>query len=98
MALYWLIHLSDRENLLMETTLKSIVVGELFVGGPSTVISTALGTCVSVCLYSEVANVGGMVHFALPDQGFAEGSHRGDLHFGDLAIKELVDRLFKKYG
>ena len=45
-----------------------IIQGEFAVGrDPDERISTLLGSCVSVCLWDEVAGIGGMNHMLLPD-------------------------------
>lgn len=68
-------------------------VGEIAVGESPLVISTVLGSCVAVCLFSPSRKTGGMIHFALPDRSFAKSSDRNNLNFGDIAIKELVAKL-----
>ncbi len=45
---------------------KSIIIGEVFSSRKPMWISTLLGSCVAVCLYDDVAKVGGMNHFMLP--------------------------------
>lgn len=44
----------------------TIGIGELFASDQPVVISTVLGSCVSVCLYDPVKKVGGMNHIFLP--------------------------------
>lgn len=82
----------------MSSTLKKIVIGEIFLGDGDTIISTVLGSCVSVCLFSSQAEVGGVIHFALPDRSFAKNSERGDLHFGKFAIRKLLDEMLAIEG
>lgn len=76
----------------------SINAGEIYVGKEPSIVSTILGSCISVCLYSEKSAVGGMIHYALPDRTHAKNSQRNDLNFGDTAIAELVNRLLKIPG
>ncbi len=45
----------------------TIFPGELYVSSTSEIISTVLGSCISVCLYDLERGVGGMNHFMLPD-------------------------------
>ncbi len=45
---------------------RSIIIGEVFSSAEPVWITTLLGSCVAVCLYDEVARVGGMNHFMLP--------------------------------
>lgn len=77
---------------------KKIVIGEICLAGKDSVIFTVLGSCVSVCIYSVKAGMGGMIHYGLPKRSYAEGSGRGDLHFGDLAITRLVDEMLSHSG
>jgi two-component system chemotaxis response regulator CheB len=62
------------------------------------VITTVLGPCVSVCLYSINGHGGGLIHFALPDKKLVQGSHRGPLNFGESAIVELIESVLKIPG
>ena len=43
-----------------------IFPGEMYVSKSGEVISTVLGSCISVCLFDKVNKVGGMNHFMLP--------------------------------
>ena len=40
--------------------------GELYTAGEPTVITTLLGSCISICLYSPALRIGGMCHAVLP--------------------------------
>lgn len=71
---------------------KNIGIGELHVAKAPTIISTILGSCVSVCLFDPETGLGGLIHYALPTKKHAEGTQRSDLNFGDLAIHLLVDK------
>lgn len=82
----------------MSSTLTKIVIGEIALGDEDFIISTILGSCVSVCLFSPMAAVGGVIHFALPDRSFAKNSDRGDLHFGKFAIRMLLDEMLAIEG
>lgn len=77
----------------MSPLLKKITIGEICLSGGATVISTILGPCVSVCLYSKKCMIGGMIHFGLPDKSYVQNSNRGNLHFGNLAILKLLDEM-----
>lgn len=55
------------------------------------VISTVLGSCVSVCLFDEEHTAAGMNHYLLPER-----AARGDLaRFGDSANELLLERFLK---
>jgi chemotaxis protein CheD len=55
-------------------------------------LRTLLGSCVAVCLFDPVAQVGGMNHFALPNSS-ARGA---DLRYGLDAMHALVDALVRE--
>lgn len=73
-------------------------IGEMYVTDSPTIVSTILGSCISVCLYSSKKAVGSIVHFALPDISHAYNSDRTELNFGDRAIKLLLDETLKLPG
>ena len=59
---------------------------------PSVVLSTVLGSCVSVCLYDERMGVGGLNHFLLPgDASIAAGREK----YGVFAMEKLVNKLLR---
>ena len=45
----------------------TIFAGEMYVSKKGEILSTILGSCISVCLYDIEKNIGGMNHFMLPD-------------------------------
>jgi two-component system chemotaxis response regulator CheB len=79
-------------------------VAELALSLEPAVISTILGSCVSVCLYSPETKIGGMIHYALPSQKYAHLSEEISagsndvLRFGDKAIDRLVYELTRLTG
>lgn len=75
-----------------------IGIGEIYTTTSPEIISTILGSCVSVCIWSEGRCSGGMIHFALPDLSVTHNTTRSDYNFGDLAIKELITRLLTHEG
>jgi chemotaxis protein CheD len=64
--------------------------GGLHVSAENQIVSTILGSCVSVCLWDPVRGVGGMNHFLLPEcpRGLDDSPR-----FGNIAISRLLDRL-----
>lgn len=70
-------------------------IGELFVCQKPMLISTVLGSCVSVCLFHPSTQTGGMIHFAhalpISDHGQAK-----DFRYGDIAIPALIQKLEQK--
>jgi chemotaxis protein CheD len=63
--------------------------GTLYCGTGPAVISTVLGSCVSVCLVDRFNRAAGMNHFVLPF------SRPGDcsLRYGDVALERLRQRM-----
>ena len=79
---------------MQETTRLSLNIGQMIVVDNPSLISTVLGSCVSVCLYSPEKKIGGMIHFALPHQ--LEHNHVSDpLRYGDQAVLMLIEAMKK---
>lgn len=64
--------------------------GELFVASSPHIITTVLGSCVSVCMWDPVRRIGGMNHFMLPRCGRDEQPSN---KYGDVAISALLERM-----
>lgn len=65
--------------------------GQLCFKTEPTVVSTVLGSCVSVCLYDEEHTAAGVNHFLLPASVARSESNR----FGDSANAALLARFLK---
>jgi chemotaxis protein CheD len=61
-------------------------------GDPDVVLVSILGSCVSTCLWDDVAGVGGMNHFLLPE---ATSTDAEATLFGAYAMELLMNELFK---
>ena len=85
--------------------------GEYFATGENLVISTLLGSCVSVVLFDRLAGLGGMNHFLLPQPTFTSSVfedppklplEKGDIvfsehgRFGVHAMELLINALLQK--
>ncbi|MFT8775063.1 MAG: chemotaxis protein CheD [Gluconacetobacter liquefaciens] len=81
-------------NALTPTT---VVQGEVVVSdNPSALLTTLLGSCISVCMFDPVTQVGGMNHFLLPGGG---ESHDGTaMRFGVNAMEKLINGILKAGG
>ena len=66
--------------------------GQLYATGESAVVTTILGSCVAVCLYDPVTQIGGVNHFLLPVGG-ADGQKSP--RFGNVAVPDLVGKVVK---
>lgn len=69
-------------------------IGQIIVVKDSAVISTVLGSCVSICLFSPEKHFGGMIHYALPYQ-FDHNLDEDPLRYGDQAIPILINEVKK---
>jgi chemotaxis protein CheD len=75
---------------MMERRRQFIGVGEVYVTRNPSIITTVLGSCVAVCLWSEGAHAGGMNHFRLP---VWEGRGASPNEYGDISIRNLLKRM-----
>jgi chemotaxis protein CheD len=64
--------------------------GQLFASSEGHAVTTILGSCVAVCLWEPTSRIGGINHFLLPTYG---GDGAASARFGDLAIRDLIERL-----
>ncbi len=67
--------------------------GQIFVTTSPCLMSTIVGSCVSVCLWDRRRAWGGMNHFVLARAPLLGRAVARPLSYGDLAIRELVERL-----
>ena len=76
-----------------QTKTVTVVQGDYYVTtDPNVIITTVLGSCVSVCLYDAQAGVGGMNHFLLASHGGTESS---DLKYGVNAMELLINKVLR---
>jgi two-component system chemotaxis response regulator CheB len=71
-----------------------ILPGEYFISKQPNIISTLLGSCVSVCLHNPKLKFGGMNHFMLPSSPTKEKSGK----YGDYAINVLLQFMERTVG
>ncbi len=67
----------------------------IYISKIETNIMTILGSCVAVCIWDSVNNVGGMNHFMLP---LWNGRGLASPKYGNIAIKKLIQKLENKGG
>lgn len=67
-------------------------IGDLIVSPSPALVSTVLGSCVSVCLFAKNHSAGGMIHFAHPKMSSQHGQQE-DYRYGDVAISALIKEL-----
>ena len=81
---------------IFDTRAVKILPGQYHATGDGTVITTVLGSCVSVCLYDAVNGVGGMNHYMLPgDSGETGRSGNGSARYGTHAMKLLLEHVMQ---
>ena len=64
--------------------------GQLFTASQPVMVSTILGSCVSVCLWDAEASLAGINHYLLPSDPVRG---RADLRYGNIAIQRLIDEM-----
>lgn len=62
--------------------------GQMVVTSQPCSVTTILGSCVAVCAWDPLLQVGGMNHYLLP---YWAGGQRSSPRFGNVAIQRLVD-------
>jgi chemotaxis protein CheD len=67
-----------------------LLPGSLFAHRESHVVTTVLGSCVSVCLWDPVRKIGGINHYMLP---FWNGEGLASPKYGNIAIAKLIERM-----
>lgn len=72
-----------------------IHIGQLHVSRSPVEINTLLGSCVSVCLYDPVVQIGGMNHILLPGKADLDHFDRS-ARYGINAMEILINRLLKE--
>jgi chemotaxis protein CheD len=78
----------------LKANIMTIFAGELYISTKQEVISTVLGSCISVCMYDSEKGIGGMNHFMLPESAAAEGR----LYSGNELMKEQLTEDSMRYG
>jgi chemotaxis protein CheD len=71
----------------------TLFAGQFLITNSSSLISTVLGSCVSVCLWDRVTKMAGMNHYLLPgnEQDDINNMDRG-VHSTRLLIRSLINR------
>lgn len=90
-------HLASRKYFDTTFDINSIKVlpGEYYATNNDIMITTLLGSCVSVCLYDPTAKVGGMNHFLLPESGDPNDLLSSAGRYGVYAMELLINHLIK---
>lgn len=75
----------------------TLYIGGVHAAAEPVLIKTLLGSCIAVCLYDPVGQLGGMNHFMLP-RGVANGSGQDASRFGVHAMDCLIGAMLKLGG
>lgn len=73
-----------------------IFPGEFYIDTKPSIISTILGSCVSVCFFAKNKRVGAMCHCVLPKGDTNSPKER--FYFVNTAIKAILDGMSEKRG
>jgi chemotaxis protein CheD len=71
-----------------------LLPGRMHCSPEPVIVTTVLGSCVSVCLHDRVSGFSGINHFVLPT---SDGADTG-LRYGDYAIDRLIGALVRLCG
>ena len=75
-----------------------ILPGEYYVTSNQEVVTTVLGSCISVCVYDPVNLIGGMNHFMLPSGNNDNDIMSQSFRYGDVAMEKLVNVILRHGG
>lgn len=65
----------------------------IFVSDEPFIVTTVLGSCISVCLFDSVKMIGGINHFMLP---FWNGEGLASAKYGNMAMEKLLGEMLRK--
>ncbi|WP_336946442.1 chemotaxis protein CheD [Asaia sp. HN010] len=81
----------------MQTPTRTVIQGDVVISRDGdTLLTTLLGSCISVCMYDPLAQVGGMNHFLLPSGDGCDNNTA--LRFGVNAMEKLVNGILSAGG
>ena len=63
----------------------------LYASKPPAMVGTILGSCVAVCFYDPVLQIGGINHFMLP---LWNGQGLPSPKYGNIAIEKLLEKMY----
>ncbi len=64
--------------------------GNIFTSVDPHIVTTILGSCVSICLFDPVVSIGGINHYMLP---LWNGEGLASPRYGNIAITKLLERM-----
>jgi chemotaxis protein CheD len=80
--------------------LVNLVAGDYLICDEDIIISTVLGSCISVCFYADTSSYCGMNHFMLPESNGAYRSEKDIMHtdsafYGINSMEMLINEIIK---
>ncbi len=69
-----------------------LLPGNIFAHRTTHVVTTLLGSCISVCLWDPVCLIGGINHYMLP---LWNGEGLASPRYGNIAIPKLIEKMLK---
>ena len=81
-----------------------LIPGEYYVSMHDEMISTVLGSCISVCIRDPKNSIGGMNHFMLPNNNARKSKNWGDTlvssgaRYGNIAMEQLINTILAHDG
>jgi len=97
-------HVNRFWNRQLDMEMVKILPGEYYVTSIDEVISTVLGSCISVCICDKKLGIGGMNHFMLPENKNGNRDEWQDMQtgratrYGVDAMEHLVNDILKNGG
>jgi chemotaxis protein CheD len=87
-----------KKNEAAKQNLYLLFAGEYFVGLGQIILSTLLGSCVTVCLYDLEKEIGGINHFIVPEDNAMNIAPFYDTktRYGTFAMEILINEMLKK--
>lgn len=78
--------------MIVSETIKThyLLPSRLFVEQEKHLVSTVLGSCISVCLYNPRLKIGGINHYMLP---LWNGEGMATPRYGNIAIEKLIEKM-----
>ncbi len=76
----------------------SLGIGEIVISDQPAVVSTVLGSCISVCIYSIHGTIGGINHFVLPKDPMAKAAAADYLRYGNTSTRTLIETILETPG
>lgn len=81
-----------------EVPVKHLMTGECFIGDSPTLVSTVLGSCLAVTMYSPLRNIGAVCHAflpTLPDHVSPRMLQYEACKFVDASIEFMIEQMHK---